>query len=103
MTNKFLITTVLFFSVLYINAQEFKVISFNIDDKDLSARVTSSKDKNSQNCALIKVQTNLTGLNFNCGQGFCTDMIYDGAGEYCLYVSPGSQFSKFRKKFFAAK
>jgi len=89
---------IIFVAAQIATAQEFTVKSFVFDASDISARVTSFKDKNKQNCAMIKVQTNLTGLVFDCGQGFCTDIAYDGAGEYRLYVSPGEQVLKIKKE-----
>ncbi len=99
--RKILVLILMFwFNANWLAADEFYVVSFRHDDKDVTARISSKKDKNNQNCALIKVQTDITGLYFDCNQGFATDIECDGKGEYRLYVSPGERQIKIKKEGF---
>jgi len=95
------ITFLVLFSVFSFNlaAQEFWVKEFYKDDNDITARVSAKKDRNGKDAAMIKIYTDLTGLSFDCIQGFAADVDYR-TGEYRMYVSEGERMIKIRKEGF---
>ncbi|MDD4149707.1 MAG: PEGA domain-containing protein [Bacteroidales bacterium] len=89
----FLLTTIGSFS------QSFRVLSFDEDMSDLSAISAARKDVNDQNCAIIKILTNLDGLYFETRLGIEGDIV-NKTGEHWIYVSPREKQLKVIKKGF---
>ncbi len=91
MRSLFLIVLVFFLSVQLL-ADEFKVISFTNDPKDLTARLAKNKryDDNDEICALIKVRTDLKNLFFSASTPIVGDVNFTD-GEYWVFVSGGTQ------------
>lgn len=80
-------------------SQEFDVRSFSKDPNDISGIRFPRKDVNNQSAAVIKVRTNLQGLNYNCNSGFIGDPV-EKDGDIWLYVSPRERRIKFMKDGF---
>ena len=100
--NRFILTLLfLFFVRTFLFTQEFEVRSFTKDSKDISAIRFPRKDVNNQSGAIIKVRTNLQGLNYNCNSGFIGDP-FEKDGDIWLYVSPKEKRIKFMKEGFLA-
>ncbi len=87
----FLITTLF--------ADEFVIKSFNELSTDLSARKFPRKDVNDQNCAILKVRTDLDGLIFDANLGV-EGNIEKKPGEMWIYVSPGEKQIRISKEGF---
>lgn len=83
-------------------AGDFKVLNFYKAPNDLSARRYDRTDINGNQCALIKVRTDLDGLTILPNAGAVGDVSYK-EGDYWVYVSPGEQQLKFVKEGFIAK
>lgn len=86
------------FSCLLIQADEFEVVSFTQASNDLSARRFEEKDDNGDPCALIKVRTDIQGLNFQSSKGIVK--ITPKEGDYWVYVSYGEKRLKIFKTGF---
>ena len=50
-------------------AEEFKVKNFKHDPADISARKYSRKNVNEDECALIRIRSDLNGVTFNPRRG----------------------------------
>ncbi|MFC2101161.1 PEGA domain-containing protein [Bacteroidota bacterium] len=88
--KKFLVV-VLFLSLNFnVFADEFVVIDFYHDPSDLSAQRDSRKDINGEQCAIIKVFTDISGMLFESNLGIEGD-VGKKPGEYWLYVSQGEK------------
>ena len=90
------------FAVQNANAEEFKILNFYENGNDLAARKYERQNINEEACALIKVRTDLTGLNFNANLGIVGN-VNKKDGDYWVYVSPGEQRIKFIKEGYIAK
>ena len=88
---------IVFFTITLF-ADEFEIKSFEIDIKDLSARVESKKDVNDEYCAIIKIRTSIKNIQFDSNQ---LDDIIHKTGEYWVYVSPGIRHIEIFKDGFA--
>jgi hypothetical protein len=100
--NKFkisLIATMLFAFTMGLKADEFRVISFERDESDLAAVRYSRKDINDDHCALLKIQTDLTGLSFESNLGISGDVVQK-PGEYWIYLSPREKRIRIMKEGF---
>jgi hypothetical protein len=71
-------------------ADEFVVRSFAASPNDLAAIQSGCTDVNNEECAIIKVQTDLGAITFDSGKKLVQDVEYIN-GEYLLYVSPGER------------
>ena len=80
-------------------ADDFVVKSFRKVQNDLTARLDGRTDRNDENCAIIKIKTDLIGLSFDSNLGITGDITYD-EGVYKLYVSPGERQISIRKTGF---
>lgn len=90
-------------AVFWINqtfAEEFKIKRVYRDINDVRALERNVRDVNDQQCALIKVKTDLDKLSFDCSQGFASNPEYPTAGEIWLFVSPLEKRIKIRKTGF---
>ncbi|MEZ5195056.1 MAG: PEGA domain-containing protein [Bacteroidales bacterium] len=85
-------------SSLTVSADEFKIVSFAKTNNDLSARKFEEKDDNGEPCALIKVRTDIQGLNFQSSIGIVK--IVSKEGDYWVYVSQGEKRLKIFKNGF---
>ncbi|MFC2101143.1 PEGA domain-containing protein [Bacteroidota bacterium] len=97
--KKSLIITILFLINLQLFADEFVVIDFYHDPSDLSARRDPRLDINGEQCAIIKVFTDITGMLFETNIGIEGD-VEKKQGEYWLYVSRGEKRIKISCKGF---
>jgi hypothetical protein len=79
-------------------ADEFIVLDFRAVPSDLEARRFEKTDANGQSCALIKVLTDIEGLNFESNLQIVASSYK--AGEYRLYVSPGEKRLRIIKSGF---
>ena len=95
MKHFYAIVFILFLS-FELEAQTFRVLSFEEELSDLSAIKYERKDVNDQKCAIIKVYTNLNGLLFETRLGIEGDIITK-TGEFWLYVSPKEKMLKIIK------
>jgi len=86
----------------YLFADEFEIRNFKKDPSDYTAARSGRNDINGQACAILKVRTDLTGLSFECNQGFTGDPEYK-TGEVWLYLSPKEKRIKFMKEGFIPK
>jgi hypothetical protein len=75
------------------------VLDFSEDLSDLSAISYARKDVNDQNCAIIKIFTNLDALYFETRLGIEGDIV-NKTGEHWIYVSPKEKQLKIIKKGF---
>ncbi len=80
-------------------SDEFRVISFQKDESDLAALRYSKKDINDDNCALLKIQTDLTGLSFESNLWISGDVVKK-PGEYWIYLSPREKRIRIMKEGF---
>lgn len=71
-------------------AAEFEVNSFKKDESDLASRRFERKDINGEYCALIKIKTDIQGLNFQTSFGIVGDVLFK-EGQYWIYISPREQ------------
>lgn len=79
----------LFFALLsfvYGSANEFDIRDFKKDPTDLAARRFEKRTVNDEPCALIKVTTNIRGMQFDSNLGI-VDIVHQEDG-YWLYVQP---------------
>ncbi|MDE5607966.1 MAG: hypothetical protein K2I64_03430 [Muribaculaceae bacterium] len=74
-------------SLLPLLARELKVESFRLLPNDNTAQITPVKDINGDDCALVKVKTDLTGCIFD---GAIGEVKYQN-GAYNVYLSPGAR------------
>lgn len=80
-------------------ADEFVVQDLTESDFDLSMQKNPIKNINGELCALIKITSDISGLNFPDKD--ITD-IKTKDGEYWIYVSAGKKFLKVTKSGFAS-
>jgi uncharacterized protein (TIGR02145 family) len=74
-------------------AQQLAVESFTVDEKDLTARISSPrKDQNDKVCAIVKMETTLLlqDFTFNAGSVGIAHT-EQKTGEIWVYLSPGTQ------------
>ncbi|MFC2100639.1 PEGA domain-containing protein [Bacteroidota bacterium] len=88
-----------FFLVFQIQASEFIVKSFKKDPTDLAAIKDSRKDINDNQCAIIKILTDLDGLVITANLGVEGDIV-NKQGQYWVYVSPGEKRLEISKTGF---
>jgi len=81
-----LLTLILLFLATAAVAQEFDIRSFSAVPNDLSARKEVRRTVNDEPCALIKVVTNIKGMQFESNIGI-VDVEHQADG-YWLYVAP---------------
>ena len=93
-----LISILLLLSPLSLMAQRFTVENFRADPGDISARQSPRTDVNGNQCAIIKVRSNINDLNFDSNIGI-TDVVLKNS-EHWLYVSPLERNIKFMKDGF---
>ncbi len=74
------------FSIVYVSANEFEVREFKKDPTDLAARRFEKRTVNDEPCALIKVTTNVKGMQFEANLGI-VDIVHQDDG-YWIYVQP---------------
>lgn len=86
---KILLITILLIASSLWAQNEFMVKSFTADPSDLAARTNPLKDTNGDACAIIKVSTDLKGLNFDSQQ---LEYVQENQYDYWLFVSPGTKF-----------
>ena len=79
----------LLFSITSI-ADEFEVKKFEKAPNDISARTNAREDVNGNDCAIIKILTDLDGLGFESNLGIVGHVVKK-PGEYWLYISPGER------------
>lgn len=91
--KKLMLLCFIVLSIATLKAQRFEVESFYHDAADLSAHRFDQTDVNGYKCAIIKVRSNLEGLQFDSNLGI-TKMDFR-TGEIWLYVSPGERGLKF--------
>ena len=83
-----LLTILLLFISITLNAQEITVKAFSELTNDLSARTSRRYDINDEACALIKVQFPKPGATF---EGMIIGDVEFRNGEYWIYVSKGTK------------
>ena len=98
--NRYIYILLIVFLQTTLFAAEFEVISFSKDPSDLSALKFPRKDINDENCALIKVRSDITGLMFDTNMGV-TGLIEYKDGEYWIYVSPYERIVEIFRSGFA--
>ncbi|MDX9847119.1 MAG: PEGA domain-containing protein [Tenuifilaceae bacterium] len=81
-----LISLLAVFSFQTLSAQEFDVREFNADPSDLAARRNEKRTVNDEPCALIKINTNIKGMQFDSNIGI-VDVVHQDDG-YWVYVAP---------------
>lgn len=79
---------ILLFTIVTISAwtQEFEVRSFTVDRTDLAARRYEKRTVNDEPCAIVKINTNIKGMQFDSNLGI-VDVSHRDDG-YWLYVQP---------------
>jgi len=93
MKRTFLKITGLFialFATTALFAQQITVKSFDIMTNDLEARTNPVEDQNGDKCAIIKIETTITGFNFD-GDMLGIKKIKEDIGEIWIYVPPKSK------------
>jgi hypothetical protein len=81
------------FVTVMASAQQLAVESFTVDEKDLTARISSPrKDQNDKVCAIVKMETTLLlqDFTFNAGSVGIAHT-EQKTGEIWVYLSPGTQ------------
>ena len=78
-------------------SQELHVKSFGIAESDLSAQIQSRKDLNDKNCALVKVDIGLQGVQF---EGNVVGQVVNNVGEYWVYMPQGSRMLKVKHPYY---
>lgn len=81
-----LFATILVLSAQITMAQEFEVREFKADPSDLAARRNEKRTVNDEPCALIKITTNIKGMQFDSNIGI-VDVVHQSDG-YWVYVAP---------------
>ncbi|MBU2651391.1 MAG: PEGA domain-containing protein [Bacteroidetes bacterium] len=81
-------------------ADEFEIIKFYASHGDLAATRNPQKDIDGKTCALIKVLTDIQGMDFDANGGIAADVVQKSPGEYWLYVSPGEKAIKLMHRDF---
>lgn len=82
------ITLLLCCLALPIFSQEIKIKAVECNPLDLSAKTNQRKDLNGQQCALVKIKLPVRGAEF---KGNIIGNVDFNAGEYIIYVSPGTK------------
>lgn len=83
----------------HIYANEFVVKSFTLAPNDISAIQHKRMDVNDEVAAIVKVQTDLSGLFFDSNLNIVGD-IEESPGEYLVYLSPGERMLHIKKNGF---
>jgi len=97
----FLLPLLLCFQEITI-AQEFSVTSFKNDLLSTSARRYGRKDKNNKQCAILKINTRIQGVKFECPLGITGNPALK-TGETWLYISPLEKKIHFTKDGYIPK
>lgn len=87
MLQRIIFTIIATLSLLSLSARELKVESFRLLPDDKTAQINPVKDLNGDDCALVKVKTDLTGCVFD---GAIGEVKYQN-GAYNVYLSPGTR------------
>lgn len=77
---------VILLSFQTLTAQEFEVREFKPDPSDVTARTQQKRTVNDEPCALVKVNTNIKGMQFDSNIGI-VDVVHQADG-YWLYIAP---------------
>jgi len=85
-------------SLQTLTAQEFEVREFKADPSDLSARTQQKRTVNDEPCALVKVNTNIKGMQFDSNIGI-VDVVHQTDG-YWLYIAPKERRIRLMAKDF---
>ena len=85
--KRIIFTIIATLSLLPLLARELKVESLHLLPNDNTAQITPVKDLNGDDCALVKVKTDLAGCVFDNAIG---DVKYQN-GAYNVYLSPGTR------------
>ncbi len=101
MRNKLLLIFFLILPLTHIHADEFIIKNFEKKSNDLAARRYEVTNTNDQACALIKIKTDLKGLQFESNLGISE--IKHKTGEYWVYISPKEQRIKLIKEGFVPR
>lgn len=83
---------VILFSFQILSAQEFEVREFKADPSDLTARTQQERTVNDEPCALVKVNTNIKGMQFESNIGI-VNVVHQADG-YWLYIAPKERIIK---------
>lgn len=94
--NRLLILFYLFLITNLCFSADFKILEFKETPMDMVAKIDKVKDVNGEPCALIKVQTDLKGVQFD--SRFLEKYLDKGNGEYWVYMQPGTRRFKIRKE-----
>ena len=95
---------IILFSAIYLfGAAEFKVISFEKNGMDLTARKKSTRhiDVNGNECALVKVQTDMKDLMFE--STLLEKSLPSKGGEYWVYLPKNAKRLKLKKEGIISK
>jgi len=98
---KHLLAIFLLFLSAAVTAQEFDIRSFTPVPNDLSARKEVRRTVNDEPCALIKVVTNIKGMQFESNIGI-VDVEHQADG-YWLYVAPRERRIKLMASGYLSK
>lgn len=100
MDLKRMLFLLLAFLPMIIFADKFKVDEFKAVPNDLTLRKDAVTDVNDKYCALIKLRTEITGLDFRASiHGVCDEVKYQ-RGEYWIYISPKEERLEIFKEGF---
>lgn len=94
------LTLLLLFFCATLFADEFEIANFYAAQGDLAATRYPKKDLDGNTCALIKVLTDIQGMEFDANRGMAADVVQKSPGEYWLYVSPGEKAIKLMHRDF---
>jgi len=95
----FLVTIATIVFQFHTSANEFVVKSFVLAQNDISAIQHKRLDVNDEVAAIVKVQTDLSGLFFDSNLNIVGD-IEESPGEYLVYLSPGEKMLHIKKNGF---
>ena len=87
MLKRIIFTIIATLSLLSLSARELTVESFRLLPNDNTAQITPVKDLNGDDCALVKVKTDVTGCVFD---GAIGEVRYQD-GAYYVHLSPGTR------------
>jgi uncharacterized protein (TIGR02145 family) len=93
-----LLVILLLFITKLSSANEFLISGFREFATDMTARTKPRKDVNEQDCAIIKVLSDIKGILFESNLGIVGNVVRETPGEYLVYVSPGEKVLKFIKE-----
>ncbi|MDA3871149.1 MAG: PEGA domain-containing protein [Candidatus Marinimicrobia bacterium] len=100
MKNNKIFVLIFFLLFTNLNAAEFTIKSFKHIPNDISARKYAKKDINNNYCAIIKIRTDIDGLNFSSDQ---LEDLSMKESEYWLYVQEGTKYLEIYKNGFVKK